>query len=131
MTEQVNADKMMQQAAKLAKKSLFKTPDYIEAANLYSSASKRFTLDGRHTNAGEALSLAADVISKEDLDLNAGVYCKDGAACYIKGIINGCEGSTPEKVVAMYKRASNYFQRAGKFLDSARALLAATAYCED
>ena len=122
---------MMQQAAKLAKKSLFKTPDYIEAANLYNNASKRYTLDGRHTNAGEALSLAADVISKEDLDLNAGVYCKDGAACYIKGTINGCEGSTPEKVVMMYKRASNYFQRAGKFLDSARALLAATVYCEN
>ena len=118
------------EAAKLAKKSLFKTPDYIEAANLYNEASKRFTLDGRHTNAAEALSLAADAIIKEDLDLNAAVYCKDGAGCYIKGVINGCEGSTPEKVVAMFKRASNYFQRAGKFLDSARALLAATAYCE-
>ena len=109
MTEQVNADKMMQQAAKLAKKSLFKSPDYIEAANLYNDAAKRYTLDGCHTKAGEALSLAASTISKEDMDLNAGVYSRDAAACYIKGIVNGCEGSTAEKVVSMYKQASHYF----------------------
>ncbi|CAL5970327.1 Alpha-snap [Hexamita inflata] len=125
------AQQTFESAQKKAKKTLFHSPEYIDAVTEFVDAAKMFTKEGLYKRAAESYELAAENAKKADTELSAAVYYRDAANSLAKGVQQGSAGCEDQKALELYQLSSNVFQRAGKFLDSARSLLAASCYCKN